>query len=191
MKKKILLGLFIISLLFVTSACGANKNNNNSNDGKTYKVNGVSIKLDKDDDRDDIKYKTSSSFTRNYKTTMSTYTIYKDNSKSKYDLSNIILRVDVNVDIMNTDSQLEKEIKVLNRSESFKNVVQNQKNINGTTWEYFTFENNNDSSNPFKEHLYITEKKKDKYYTVYKVYFSFADDIEEFEQAFMNSIVFD
>ena len=190
MKKKIIIGLFIISLLFIVSGCG-NKNINNSNDGKIYKVNGVSIKLDKEDDRDNIKYKTSSSFTRDYKTTMSTYTIYKDNSKSKYDLSNIVLRLDVNVDIMNTESQIEKEIKIINRNENFKNLIQNQKIINGTTWEYFTFENNNDSSNPFEEHLYIAEKKVNKYYSVYKIYFSFADDIEEFEEEFMNRIVFE
>ncbi len=191
MKNKILLGLLVLIGLFTISGCGISKNNNQGNNEKIYNVNGINIKLDKEDDRDNIKYKMSSSFTRVYRTTMSTYTIYKDASKDKYDLANIVFRLDVNVDIMNTESRIEKEKKLVKAKDNFKNIEQNQKTINGTIWEYFTFDNTNDAENIFKEHLYITEKKVNNYYNVYKIYFSFANDIEEFEESFMNSIVFE
>lgn len=195
MKKKILLSLLVIIGLFIITGC-KNENNSQSNNtkqdnGKSYNINGVSIKLDKDDNRDNIKYKISSSFTRKFSTTTSTYTIYKDNNKDKYDLSNVIFRLDVNVDTMNSESKIEREKQLVNAKDSFKNIEQSQKTINETTWEYFSFDNMNDASNSFKEHLYITEKKVDKYYYIYKVYFSFSDEINDFENAFMDSIVFE
>lgn len=195
MKKKFLIGLLVIIGVFVITGCKNEKdsqsNNTKLDNDKSYNINGVSIKLDKDDNRDNIKYKISSSFTRNFSTTTSTYTIYKDKNKDKYDLSNITFRLDVNVDTMNSESKIEREKQLVNAKESFKNIEQSQKTINETTWEYFSFDNMNDDENSFKEHLYITEKKVNNYYYIYKVYFSFADDITEFENAFMDSIVFE
>ena len=190
MKKKILLSILVLIGVFIVTGCG-NSNNNQVSNGKTYNVNGISINLDKDDNRDNIKYKTSSSFIRDYKTTMSTYSIYKDSTKNKYDLSNLTFRLDVNVDIMNIESTLEKEKSLVTKKDTFKNVLQNQKEINGTTWEFFSFDNVYDEENQFKEHLYITERKVDNYYYLYKVYFSRAENIDEFEEAFMDSIIFD
>ena len=191
MKNKILFSLLIVVGLFVLVGCTNNKNSNQSSNSKSYNVNGVSIKLDKDDSRDKIKYKIFSNFTSDYKSSTSSYTIFNDNSKDKYDLSNIAFRLEVNADIMNTSSTIENEKTLVNKKDTFKNVVASEKIINSTTWFYYTFDNYYDGHNQFKEHLYITERKIDNYYYVYKVFFIKAEDIAEFEEAFMNSIVFE
>lgn len=178
-------------LLLVVAGCGNANNNNQSGDGKTYSVNGVSVKLDKEDSCYNIKFLTSKSFERNARSGAFTYSLYKDKSKDKFDLSNIAFRVDVKVDIMNLESKIEREKELVKSNEGFKNLEQSQKTINGTTWEFFSFDNAKDESISFKEHMYIAERQIGEYYYVYEVYFSFADSILEFEDAFMASIVFD
>ena len=185
--KKFLLGLIIICLFAIT---GCGNKQEISNNGKECNINGVSVKLNKEDNRDGIKYMISSSFERDYKASTSTYTIYKDKNGDKYDLSNIVFRLDVNVDEMNLESKIEKEKELIKRKDNFEDVIQEQKLINGTTWEYSSFYNTYDANNRFKEHVYVTEKKVNQYYYLYKVYFSYAEDIAEFEEAFMNNVRF-
>ena len=193
MRKKILL-VFLISILLIfgllfLTGCG-NKGETIAKDGKTYNIHGLSIKLDKDEEYDKIKYLTSSFFERKFKVTGTSYTIYKDDSKDKYDLSNITFRLDVSTDIMNTNSTIEKEKALVKNKDTYKNIEQSQKNINDIIWDYFVYDNNNGDIS-FKQHLYITERKVDNYYYLYKIYFSFAEDIDEFEEAFMNNIKFE
>ena len=98
---------------FVDSVNTENSKNTTSDEieskinGKSYIVNGVSIKLDKEDSNNKIKYDTSSSFNKNSSTTGYVYTIYKNKSEDKYDFSNITFRLDVSVDKMNTQSKIE------------------------------------------------------------------------------------
>ena len=188
MKKIVLLSLIVLIGVFVLTGC--ENISKKTVDGKTYNINGISVKLDKSDERDGMKYKTSSSFEKDYKSTTTTYTSYIDKNKDKHDLSNIKFRLDVTVDIMNLESRIEKEKKLITSKDNFKNVKQDQKVIDEITWDYFTFDNAYENTS-FKEHLYLTERKMNNYYYVYKVYFSYAEDIEEFEEAFMNNVKFE
>ena len=91
---------------------------------------------------------------------------------------------------MNLQSKIDREKELVMNKDNFENVQQSQKTLNGITWDYFSFYNNYDN-NRFQEHLYMTERKIDNYYYVYKIYFSYAEGIEDFEESFMNSISFE
>ena len=190
MKRIISIGMVVIVLLVMAAGCGVANNTDKPGDGKSYNVNGVTLKLDKEDSSYNIKFKTSKSFEKNTKSGEPTYSLYKDESKDNFDLSNIVFRVDVRVDIMNYESKIEREIELVKSNDGFKNVEQSQKNFNGTDWTYFSFDNTKDDNVSFKEHYYLTEKQIGEYYYTYKIYFSFAENTSDFEEAFIASIIF-
>jgi hypothetical protein len=188
LKRKVIILLFICGLILIT---GCGKDTNKTNDSKLYNINGISIKLDREDFRESLRFKTSTSFVVDYNSTTTTYTIYKDENKDRYDLSNLKFRLDVYVDTMNTESTIDKEIQFVQNNDHFQNIVQEKRRINDKTWEYFSVDNYYDDTNVFQEHIYISERKINDFYFMYKIYFSCAEDIEEFEREFMNSIQYE
>ena len=194
MKKKIFIIVLIIISIFTITGCGIkNNNNSNTNNSKEYIINGIKIKLDKEDSRDGIKYKYSNSFARNYASSTTTYKLYYDEKKDKYDISNLAFYLNVTVDIMQTESAIEKDILKIKNNSSNKNITWEQKTINGITWEYITIDRyyDNNENEHFKNHTYLYEVYDGKYYKTYIVSFYKADNIEEFEKVFLKNIVFE
>ena len=199
MKKKISIGLLVIITLvtlFTMTGCvkkESNNSNTDTNNLKEYSIDGVSFKLDKKDTRDGIKYSYSSSFDRNYGASTSSYNLYYDKNKSTYDVSNLAFNLYVTVNIMQTEPNIEKYINQLKGNSSYQNLTQEQKTINGVTWEYITLDNyyETGSNDHYKNHTYLYEKYDGQYYVTYIISFNKADNIEEFENDLMNGIVFD
>ena len=173
MKKKILLSIIVVFTLFIITGCGANNSNSDSN-SKDYKIDGVSIKLDKEDSRSGMKYKTSKSFDSKNGSSTSTYYLYYDENKEKYDVSNIVFSISVTADIMQTESKIEYDIHKLNTNSSLKNITRDQKEINDINWEYISLDNYYETGTEehFKIHSYYYELYDGKYYTTYIISFN-------------------
>lgn len=195
MKKKILLSILMIVMIFIITGCGSNNKTSNStgNSSKEYSINGIIIKLDSDDSMSKMKYKTSSSFDRRAGSSTTTYNLYSDNNKDKYDASNLAFSLSVTADIMQTESNIEYDINKLNNNSSLKNISREKKEINGITWEYVSLDNyyETGADNHFKNHSYYFETYDGKYYTTYIVSFNKADNIEDLENDILNSITFE
>ena len=194
MKKNIFFILLLIMIILATG-CGANNNNNNTevNSSKEYNMNGVSFQLDRNDSISKMNYITSSSFDRRVKSSTTTYCLYYDESKDKYDISNIAFSFSVTADIMQTESKIEYDINKLNNNSSLKNISREQKKIKDITWEYISLDNyyETGTNEHFKNHSYYYETYDGKYYTTYMVSFNKAEDIEDLENDILNSIVFE
>ena len=195
MKKKYLIGVLVIIMCFLVVGCGktnSDSGNSSTNNSKEYKINGKSIKLDSEDDRDGIKYNISKSFEKKNSSSATTYYLYNDDSKDKYDVSNIAFSVSVTANIMQSESAIETYINKLNTNSSLKNITREKKTINDKTWEYVTLDNyyESGSDNHFKNHSYYYETYDGKYYTTYIVSFNKVDNNEELENDFMNNITF-
>lgn len=192
MKNKLTLIILLI-MIFITVGCGANKQSNDSGDKKIkeYNISGISFKLDDEDSNSKMKYKTSKSFDKKIGSSTTTYYLYYDKNKDKYDVSNIVFSYSVTANIMQTQSSLEYTINRLNSNSSLKNISRSQKNINNITWEYVTLDNYYDSNTTdhFSNHSYYYETYDGKYYTTYTVSFNKVDNIEEVENDILNSIV--
>ena len=189
MKRKVLLSLLLVLSIFIITGCGVSNNSS----GKNYDINGVSFKLDKVDSTSKMKYKISKSFDKRAGASTTTYTLYHDASKDKYDVSNIVLSISVTANIMETESNIEYDINKLNNNSSLKNITREKKTINDITWEYITLDNyyETNTNNYFKNHSYYYETYDGKYYTTYIISFNKADNIEEIENDFLNSIIFE
>lgn len=194
MKKLVLFSLLIIISLVVITGCVTNKKSNSSSDNslKEYNIDGVSFKLDGEDSTSGMKYNISKDFDKRNGASTTTYTLYKDKNKDKYDVANIVFSLSITADIMQTESNIESDINKLNNNISLKNITRDKKNINGITWEFISLDNYYDtgSDNHFKNHSYYYESYDGKYYTTYIVSFNKVDNTEEFENEFLSSIVF-
>ena len=195
MKKKLLLSIFVLLIVFTITGCGSNNKSNNSGNknSKEYTIDGVSIKLDSSDTRSKMKYITSKSFDSRNGSSTSTYYLYYDKNKDKYDVSNVVFSYSVTADIMQTESNIEKDINKLSTNSSLKNITREKKTINDITWEYVSLDNyyETGSDNHFNNHSYYYEKYDGKYYTTYIVSFNKTDNIKELENDIMNSITFE
>lgn len=192
MKKKIFLSLLLIVAMLTITGC-EKSNGSKSSNSKEYTVDGISFKLDKDDSRSGMKYKISKSFDGRSGSSTSTYYLYYDDTKDKYDISNIALSISVTADIMQTESAIENNIAKLNINSSLKNITRDKKTINDITWDYVTLDNYYETGKDdhFKNHTYYYEKYDGKYYTTYTVSFNKADNIGELESDFLNNITFE
>ena len=193
MKKKILLSLITLVIVFIITGCGENNKDNNSSEKhmKEYNINGISIKLDSEDSISKMKYKISKSFNRRVGSSTTVYNLYYDENKDKYDISNIVFSLSITADIMQSASALENDINKLNNNSSLKNISREQKTINGITWQYVSLDNYYETGNYFKNHSYYYETFDGKYYTTYTISFNKAENIEDLENDFLNSIVFE
>ena len=193
MKKKILFIILII-LAFVVTGCGTNNSNSsNAKNSKEYKINGISFKLDKEDSRDGIKYNYSSAFDSKHAASTTTYKLYYDKTKDKYDISNIAFYFYVTADIMQQESNLEKDIAKIKNNSSLKNITREKKTINGITWEYLECDNyyETGSDKHIKNHTYLYEVFDGKYYVTYTISLNKVENMEEFENDFLNNITFE
>lgn len=190
MKRKVLLSILLIATFLIVTGCGTNSNDNNK---KEYNIDGVSFKLDDVDSRSGIKYIVSKSFDKRNGSSTTTYNLYYDKNKDKYDVSNIVFSISVTADIMQTESNIEYDINKLNNNGSLKNISREKKQINGITWEFISLDNyyEDDSNNYFKNHSYYYETYDGKYYTTYIISFNKVDSLEELENDFLNSITFE
>ena len=188
--KKVILCLLVFIALFTITGCGVS---NNSKNLKEYNINGVSIKLDREESISGMKYKISKAFDRRAGASTTVYNLYYDNNKDKYDTSNLAFSLSITADIMQTSSNIEYDINKLNNNSSLKNIVRAQKTINGITWEYVSLDNYYDSNTTehLENHSYYYETYDGKYYTTYIISFNKAENIGDLENDFLNSIVFE
>lgn len=193
MKKKILLSILVMLAVFTITGCTSSNKSSSSDNLKEYKIDGVSIKLDKDESMSGMKYKTSKSFDSRNGVSTTVYSLYYDKNKDKFDASNLVFSISVTANIMQTESNIEYDIKKLNNNSSLKNITREQKEINDIKWEYISLDNyyETGSDNHYKNHSYYYELYDGKYYTTYIISFNKAENTEELENDFLKNIVFE
>ena len=192
MKKRIFLSVLILIVIFTITGCGTNNNSSGKN-SKEYNIDGISIKLDKEDSISGMKYKISKSLNRRGGASATIYNLYYDENGDKFAVSNIVFSLTITADIMQSKSYLEYDINKLNNNSSLKNITREKKEINGITWEYVSLDNyyETGTNNHFKNHSYYYETYDGKYYTTYTISFNKAENTADLENDFLNSIVFE
>lgn len=173
MKKKILLSLLLITMLFMVAGCGSKNSNSNSSKGSsnTFKIKDVSFVFDQDSEFHDFKYKNAKELTLDE----SKYSLHLEYvNKDIYD-GRFVYRISM---AYTNESNLEK---FLEGYESKKVKV------NGITWDKVEVKNTTDKKET-RAIVYATEKNGILYVVTTLAFVEANVDIDTLSEVFVNGV---
>jgi hypothetical protein len=178
-KKLLIISILLISI-FVLTSC-------NLYEKDVFNVNGIKVKLDREDDFEEkVTYLTSKDFLKYYNEFSGNELYILKDYKEPVNMNNKIISIVINAKkgyTINDEIEHYKEY-----PDSDKDISQSEKTINGVTWTYFKYINHIDDAGDIKTHKYCYEKTIDGSIFLISVTFKRADNIKKFEEVFMKNI---
>lgn len=192
--KKLFALLLSAALLLTFAACGKSSDSTRVKNPKSVSINGIDISLDKTGDYEGkISYITSSDFLSKYSTLSGMiYCIPEDGGDTVYSLYN---KFEFTVSSHSYDSWEQTLASIERQPEIFKDVSIEEKTYNDTAWTYVTFvkhitDPDNGTEMDVNYHQFFLEREFNGETELVQVSMYRADDIEAFQEEFMNSVTF-